>query len=213
MEKSMVAAALTAALLAGVAAVPLAQASPITVTDIEIPINETVNINNIDPAAPQQVYAGQNVMTTSTAQTIFAWCVDLFHDVGLGRNNYTFDEVPFVAGATDNATPTAHPLTAAVVGKLGGLFQIGSAILQSGELSAFNGHYGTAGTAADWSAAIQLAVWDTEYQDNYGALDWSGGSTTSETRDVYNALVADEFDQQSRLRTVGDQRATELWRR
>lgn len=183
----LLAAGATTALAAG-----QAQAGLVTVTNLSIPVYETVNLNNITPGAPIEVYAGQNVFTTSMLTTIDAWCIDVFHDISLGNNTYTFNEIPFAPGATDNATPTAHLLTTPVIDKLAGLFAIGSDILEDGELASFNAHYGTPGaTAADWSAAIQLAVWDTEYSPNYGALNWSGGSTTADTRDVYNDLVAD----------------------
>jgi PEP-CTERM motif len=184
----LLAATATVALAAG-----QAQAGPITVTDVQMPVNEVVSLNNIDPAAPQGVYAGQTVFTTSTASMLYAWCIDLFHDIGLGGGqNLVYNQVPFVGGVTtDNATPTAHPLAGSVLGKIAGLMTIGGDILQDGQLGAFNAHYGTSGTAADWSAAVQLAIWDTEYQPNYGPLNWSGGSTTAETRIVYDDLVGD----------------------
>jgi PEP-CTERM motif len=185
----LLAAAATAALAVG-----QAQAGLVTVTNVQMPVNETVSLNNIDPDAPQGVYAGQTVFTTaSPISTIYAWCMDMFHNIGLGGGqNLVYNQTPFVAGVTtDNATPTAHPLAGSVLDKMAGLMAIGGDILQGGELGAFNTHYGTAGTADDWSAAVQLAIWDTEYQPNYGALNWSGGSTTAETRIVYNTLVDD----------------------
>jgi hypothetical protein len=186
----LLAAAATAALAVG-----QAHAGLITVTNVQMPVNETVSLNNIDPDAPQGVYAGQTVFTTaSPVSTIYAWCIDMFHNIGLGGGqNLVFNEVPFTPGVTtDNATPTAHPLTAATLDKIAGLMTIGSDILQDGELGAFNTHYSTAGaTEADWSAAVQLAIWDTEYQPNYGPLSWSGGSTTANTQAVYTALVGD----------------------
>jgi hypothetical protein len=183
----LLAAGATTALAAG-----QAQAGLVTVTNLAIPVYETVDLNNITPGAPIDVYAGQNVFTTSMLTTIDAWCIDVFHDITLGGLNDTFNDIPFAPGATDNATPTAHLLTTPVIDKLAGLFTIGTDILQDGELNAFNAHYGTAGaTLSDWSAAIQLAIWDTEYQPNYGTLNWSGGSTTADTRIVYDDLIAD----------------------
>ena len=155
----------------------------ITVTNVEMPVNETVSLNNIDPNAPQGVYAGQTVFTTaSPTSTIYAWCIDMFHDIGLGGGqDLVYNEVPFVGGVTtDNASP-AHPLSASVLDKMTGLMVLGDDILQDSGLGAANSHYGTSGTAADWSAAVQLAIWDTEYTQNYGPLNWSGGSTTAET--------------------------------
>ena len=183
----LLAAAATVALSAG-----QAQAGLITVTDVAMPVNETVYLNNIDPVAPEDVYAGQTVFTTaSPTSAIYAWCIDMFHNIGLGGGqNLAYNEVPFVGGVTiDNATPTAHPLGASVLDKMAGLMLLGGDILQDGGLGAANAHYGTSGTAADWSAAVQLAIWDAEYQPNYGPLNWSGGSTTAQTQVIYDALI------------------------
>jgi hypothetical protein len=114
----------------------------------------------------------------------------MFHDIGLGGGqSLVYNQIPFVPGSTYNATPTAHPLTAPTIEKIAGLMLLGGDILQGGGLNAANTHYGTSGTAADWSAAVQLAIWDTEYSPNYGPLNWSGGSTTPETRTIYTDLV------------------------
>lgn len=186
LKTMLLAAAATVALAAG-----QAYAGLITVTDVAMPVNETVNLNNIAPGSPE-VYAGQTVFTTTIPSMIYAWCIDMFHDIGLGGGqNLVYNQIPFVPGSTDNATPTAHPLSAPTVDKITGLVLLGGDILQVGGLNAANTHYGTSGTAADWSAAVQLAIWDTEYSPNYGPLNWSGGSTTPETRTIYNDLLAD----------------------
>jgi hypothetical protein len=181
----LLAASATVALAAG-----QAHAGLITITNVEMPVNETVNLNNIAPGSPE-VYAGQTIFTTTIPSMLYAWCIDLFHDIGLGGGqNLVFNQVPFVGGVTtDNATPTAHPLAGSVLDKMAGLMELGDNILQGGGLAAANKAYGTDGTAADWSAAVQLAIWDTEYQPNYGPLNWSGGSTTTQTGIIYSDLL------------------------
>jgi hypothetical protein len=181
-------------LLAASAAVALAaghaQAGPITVTDVQMPVNEIVSLNSAWIPGTPEVYAGQTVFTTSALSTIYAWCIDVFHDIGLGGGqSLVYNEVPFVPGTTtDNATPIAHPLGAGVLDKIAGLMVLGDDVLQGVDgVTNANKSYGVSGTAADWSAAVQLAIWDTEYSKNYGPLSWSGGS--AETGIIYNDLL------------------------
>ena len=59
---------------------------------------------------------------------------------------------------------------------MAGLMEVGNGILHGGFLTDANAHYGiVGGTADEWSAAIQLAIWDTEYKPNFTDLDWTGG--------------------------------------
>lgn len=89
---------------------------------------------------------------------IYAWCVDVFHDIGLGNQTLAFSEVPFVPPVTDIALPQPHLLSIPVIDKLSGLFVLGGDILQGGGRNTANALFGTSGTAADWSAAIQHRV-------------------------------------------------------
>jgi PEP-CTERM motif len=163
-----------------------ANATMLTTTDVEIPYNQIVSLNNI--VAPQSVYAGQVVLTMSDISTIYAWCIDLFHEINLGNNAYSFDTGMLDISTTDNATP-AHTLDTMTVGKMAGLMEIGNGVLQHGGLDGANAHYSVAGSLADWSAAIQLAIWDTEYAPNYGKLNWTGAD--GETLAIYQDLIGD----------------------
>jgi PEP-CTERM motif len=189
-----------------------AQAGQIKVTNVEMPVNQivTLDLAPMDQGSPS-VYAGQTIFTTaSPTSTIYAWCIDVFHDIGLGSGqNLGYNLTPFQGGVTtDNATPPTsplggHQLLATTLDKMAGLFAIGDDILQGGStvLNAFNSAFVTPGaSAADWSAGVQLAVWDTEYQPNYGPLGWSGGDAG--TAAVYAALVGDNH--------ISDTRGLEL---
>ena len=162
-----------------------AVATMLTTSNVAIPIGQNVTLYNIDPSAPVSTIAGQMVFTLDAASTalnggvdtIDAWCIDLFHVIYLGANAYQFTEGTFIGGTTtDNATPTPHTLTTATLDKMAGLMELGNGVLQFGGLSGANAHYGiVGGTLEDWSAAVQLAIWDTEYLPNYPALIWGGG--------------------------------------
>ena len=133
--------ALLAAAVAACAAVASpAFASPITVTDVEVPLAEVVTISN-----PVQVsgYAGQIVLTTS-AGVLDAWCIDVFHDVNVGTTDLSYQYAPI----TTNYSGTT--LSQTQISEIGGLVNYGNALLA-------NGH----GTADD-STAVQLAIWSVE---------------------------------------------------
>jgi len=92
--KNLLLAAATVALAAG-----QAQAGLIPVTNVQMPVNETVNLNNIAPDSPE-VYAGQTVFTTTIPSMIYAWCIDLFHDIGLGGGqSLVYNQIPFAMGS------------------------------------------------------------------------------------------------------------------
>lgn len=187
------------AMLAGIAIATVAiatsaHATPVTTTNDALPIGQDVTLNNITSYAPIGVISGQDVFTLDAASTaalgtdtIYAWCIDVFHLIYPGANSYSFN---LGAGIpTDSATPSPHQISAPTWSIMAGLMEIGNGILQHGDLAGANAHYGVSGTLDEWSAAIQLAIWDVEYQPNYGALNWSGSDAT--TRSIYNALVGD----------------------
>ena len=116
-------------------------ATPLTTINDAIPIGQNVTINNISSFAPANTTAGENVFTLDAASealnggvgTIYAWCIDLFHTISLGNNNYTFNPGTLTGGSTtDNATPTSHTLSVSAVAKMAGLMEIGNGILQFG---------------------------------------------------------------------------------
>ena len=170
-------------------------AGPITTTNDSIPIGEIVNLTNIRPI--NGVIAGQNVFQVSGGGTIDAWCIDMFHEISLGNNSYSFTQGTLSAGASDGHGNT---LTATQVERMAGLMEVGNGILQGGALASANAHYGISGaTLTDWSAAIQLAIWDVEYAQNFFAtLAWSGGAAsppwpggTALAQTIYADLIND----------------------
>jgi hypothetical protein len=195
MKRTIVALALAMGLIGNQAVAAMLRTS-----NVAIPIGQNVTLLNIDPSAPVGTIAGQMVFTLDAASTalnggvdtIDAWCIDLFHVIYLGANAYDFTQGTFTAGTTTDNAPTPHLLTAATLDKMAGLMEVGNGVLQFGGLNGANAHYGiVGGTLEDWSAAVQLAIWHTEYVLNYTALSWGGGGTTANTLAIYNAIVAD----------------------
>ena len=141
---------LSLAALTGAASLALATpalAGPFTVSDIELPYNDTLTINGPSPSGTFLV--GQQVLTTSIG-TLDAWCIDIYHDdQAVSGQNVAFATGPITS---NNATPTAVALTTDQVGEIRALVNYGNALLA-------NPH-----TASnDVSAAIQLAIWQVEY--------------------------------------------------
>jgi hypothetical protein len=132
-----------------------AQATPafasITVTDVEIPYNDVIGINTPSdiPYAGGEFYVGQFSLTTSVGQ-LAAWCIDLYHDIGLGSQSLHYAVGPIT---TNNDGTT---LTGQQKSEMAGLITLGN-IQVAGDVASDNGH------ASDDAAAFQLAIWSVEY--------------------------------------------------
>lgn len=132
--------------LGAIACAGSARATIIDVTNVAVPltaggINITDGTNSFS-----NIIAGQIALTASVSGgvggpfVLYAWCVDLYHDIYLGQNSYAYT----VAGAvvTDDSNGTA--LSTTVSNKLMTL-----AGAKAGD--------------ANFSSAVQLAIWKTEY--------------------------------------------------
>ena len=116
----------------------------ITVTDVSVQ-GDIVTIAG--PISPLSVYAGP-ITLTSSAGSIVAWCVDLFHEIQTGSGQNLQYELGTVT--TDNASsPTA--LTAAQQTEIANLAAYGQSLV------------GTAQGSTDNLTAVQLAIWSVEY--------------------------------------------------
>ncbi len=140
--------------LGAIACAGSARATIIDVTNVAVPltaggINITDGTNSFS-----NIIAGQIALTASVSGgvggpfVLYAWCVDLYHDIYLGQNSYAYT----VAGAvvTDDSNGTA--LSTTVSNKLMTLAAYGNAQLA-----------GAKAGDANFSSAVQLAIWKTEY--------------------------------------------------
>ncbi len=148
---------LTASLLA--LATP-AFAGPITVTGVQTDRTEVITVNSPLPS-PLTANVGRLKLTTS-AGDLFAWCIDLFHEISTGGGqNLAYTTGPVTTN--NNGTP----LTTLQKHEIAGLIAYGNGLLST-----------AAGTTSD-SAATQLAIWSVEYP----TFSFSGASaaTSAET--------------------------------
>jgi hypothetical protein len=177
MQQALFSGAVIAAALSIAAA---AQATPIIVTNIAMPYEETLTIGN--PLSPAEgAYVGQQVLTTSTGAIIDAWCIDLFHDASLGNQAANDDyQIEPIATNNDPNYTNGTPLTSAQISEISELVDYGDNLLVTDQTSARDQD----------SAAVQLAIWTVEYP----TLSYSGypsGSASTSLIDETNNLVSE----------------------
>lgn len=127
-----------------------AAASPINITAVNTPNTASVDINGSHgvPSA-NNVDVGQFVISTSNAGTLYAWCVDLFHDIGIGSDHLSFQ----TAALTTSVQPDGHTsLTQTQINQISYIAWFGDNLLASNPAN------------IDLiSAAIQTEIWKIEY--------------------------------------------------
>jgi hypothetical protein len=155
----------------------------LTVTDVEMTVSPAdvltvIYTPSLTPPIEDPInisaYVGQVTLSGGSGPSAFhipAWCVDLFHDVGLGGGqSLGYDKASIT---TDNAVPTPIPLTASQISQIAGLINYGNGLLANPVTA-----------TADNSAAVQLAIWSVEYGTNFS---YSGGTTA--LHDDYTTIL------------------------
>lgn len=177
-----------AALALGVAATAGAAnagATLITVTNIAMPYEETLTVGNPLPSG-EGAYVGMQVLTTSTGQTIDAWCIDLFHDAYLGNQPANFDyQVEPILTNNDPNYAQGGALSTAQINEISGLVVYGDNALAAG---------GAAATLDQLSAAVQLAIWTVEYSTPSSPFSYWGYPSGAAPQSLVNetdTLVAE----------------------
>ncbi len=145
-------------------AAPTASAS-IIITNVQVPYAESVTLTST-ALSPTGMFggvggtlgvgiAGQIVLTTQPGNTpLYVWCVDLFHNIYLG-GSYTYTASAFTTDNTpgpDAGSPPSGPNALSA-------YQISSI----SKLAAYGNFEMSVAPSADLSAAIQVAIWDIEY--------------------------------------------------
>lgn len=146
--------AFAAACAFGIPLATPAKADQLNVTSAIVPLSVTgINVS-YGSTTWTNVIAGQIVLHATNSATpqapafdVAAWCVDLFHDINLGNNPYTYN-----IGTALTTDGNGGAISAATNKKLMTLGAYGNSLLAT----TFAGN-------ADVSSAIQLAIWQTEY--------------------------------------------------
>jgi hypothetical protein len=170
-------------------AAPAFAANDIYVDNVGLPYFENVNLNGtIDGHgySDNNQMAGQIVLTVNTGltpgvpqYTLPVWCVDIFHDIGLGSNGEQFSEGPL---ATDNSDLPSTPLSSYQIGKITALASYGNYLMRT-----------TPAAAKDLiSVEVQAAIWTVEYNNASLGNTLSVTSTTGsfDQTDINNLIDA-----------------------
>jgi len=146
---------LAVVLLAGLPAGAVPSGNLVRITDISLPHHAHDVTITLGALVLKDVVAGQIVLDAqyagaiaSPAIDVYAWCVDLFHPIDIGKNNLDY----IVGGGTVVTDGQGNAVTPAISAELMTLAAYGNALLA-----------GSDAHKADLSTAIQLAIWKTEY--------------------------------------------------
>ncbi|HEX4078390.1 MAG TPA: PEP-CTERM sorting domain-containing protein [Rhizomicrobium sp.] len=170
MRKLVLAGSAMTALAVGIAASAQPALADIYVTDVAMTITpaDTFYVEgdpNQNPftSGAEDVYVGQVTFTTNqsesqngTPSTIPVWCVDLYHDIGLGGGQ----NIDYSLGTGLKNDHDGNSLSSQQIDSMSWLIIAGDIYL-------------SAHPSSDVSAAIQLAIWELEYSPTYGGHDFS----------------------------------------
>jgi hypothetical protein len=131
-------------------ALPYSETVDITGTNLngttgeDVPANETTG-----QLAGEIVFTVHNTNPVGPEYTIAAWCIDLFHTIGLGSSTAQYTEGPL---STDDyqGDGMGTPLSNSQIQEIGDLVAWGTAQMQSDPSDAL-------------SAEVQAAIWEVEY--------------------------------------------------
>lgn len=161
--------------LAVLVAVPLlAGAKGASATTFTYDSYSVANEQNIQITSPNNIFGGMgqialNGSGANAGQTLPAWCLDVSTYL---TNTGSYQIAPLTTAGAGGMNPS---LTTTQIGQIGSLMANGNALIKL-----------NAGT--DVSAAIQLAIWQTEYGASFS---YAPGSVSSGVLDLVTTYLAD----------------------
>ena len=132
------------------------------------------NVTLTAPVGPDSTTAGPITLTSSIG-TLTAWCVDLYHVIYTSSGqNLSYQ----VGAVTTNNAPSPQTLTASQLTTIAQLAQYGQSLVTS------------ASASNDQLAAVQLAIWSTEYS-NFAYTGASGANVSAALNAAKSYQAAD----------------------
>jgi hypothetical protein len=201
LKKLFLAGSAATGLALGVAGWAQPALADIYVTDVEMTINpaDTFYIQG-DPSqspfnsGPLDVYVGQVTFTTDlshsqggTPSTIPVWCVDIYHDIGLGSGQ----NIDYTVGSGLSTDHDGNSLSSQQKDSMSWLIIAGDGYL-------------SAHPNADVSAAIQLAIWELEYSPTYGGHDFSFSGASANVTSLANYYLSRAWAQKDNTAYLSD---------
>jgi len=108
-----------------------AAAGTVEIDSLAVYPGGSTTVSVVSPAyGPASVITGLILLGTTGGQTIPVFCVDLFHDIGIGSiGPYTYYAAPVTTDSSDASSPSGpgngNPLSATVSGEIQTLADIG----------------------------------------------------------------------------------------
>jgi len=172
-------AAAFAATLGLVIAVKPASATSIYVSALELSNGYEIVSMNENGTIQTGIYAGQMDVTANfgtslapgSAFQMYAWCVDFYHDIYLGGDSDVYTLAP--VSQIDTDPPSGSIVTSAQAAKITWLASYGDSMLAAD------------GANGELSAAVQIAIWNTEYGYTYAGGDSTLSADLSNLESLY----------------------------
>lgn len=128
-------------------------------------------------------YAGQLDLTANFGTSLnpgstfdlYAWCVDMFHDIYLNGDSDVYTVASTSEINTDPGSPSGSLISSAQAAQITWLASYGNYILA------------TQGPNSDFSAAVQIAIWNAEYGYTYVGSDTTLSNDLSNLASLYAA--------------------------
>ncbi len=130
-------------------------ASAVTITDVEVVPNpyNTLSVNSASPAYSGNPISGLILLTTSGGQIIPVFCVDLFHEIGIGGGqSIPYFSAPVTTDSSGSTSGSGNLLSTQQMGAIQTLVNIG-----------FGDYAHNVPNLGDNLTALQGAIWDIEY--------------------------------------------------
>lgn len=165
-----------AALLTGFVGIGTAAAGTVEINSLTVYPGGSTTVSVVSPAyGPASVITGLILLGTTGGQTIPVFCVDLFHDIGIGSiGPYTYYTAPVTYDSSNSSSPSGpgngNPLSPTVSGEIQTLADIG---VDQYVYDSTNPLLG------DIETAIAGAIWTVEY-----------GATVTSSDSEINTLIA-----------------------
>lgn len=194
---------------------PAGRAAPIYVSNVQMGPYMSVTLSGAALGGSQKIdYVGQQIETANIGAsynaagsfTLYAWCVDLNHNIYLGsQNQYQTGSLAQV-----NSSPAVN------WSKVNQAQLVWLAFYGNQKLAKYTAaDAGNYGTQAEFSAAVQVAIWNTEYGTTYTGSDsqiasdlvsltnlWNNGRTSVPAQGgVAFALISNATPQTQELLT------------
>ena len=177
---------MASAIILGALAATSATATQLTVTEDGLTNgyeSVTLNTPGWNSGTTDVQYAGQQEVTvtgvnganlsTSSQYDLYVWCVDFGHDIYIGSTGNVFTTGQFTNPPTGVSSAPPVTFTTSMLNEIDWLASYGNSVLSKA-------------ADAEMSAAVQIAIWHTEYGYTYTGTDAALSADISKILGLYS---------------------------